>query len=178
MAGLTLPLPLVSQHDGDEPLRAQEYEVKAAFLYNFVKFVRWPQNVQQGEDSIEIAVLGRDPFGARIDEMLADKTADGRPLRVKRIRRAREAEDADVLFLASPMDESPQAVLDALAGKPILTVSDAPELTGAGTVIHMVVEDRRVRFDVDLEAATRNGLALSSHLLRLARRVNKAPLDR
>jgi hypothetical protein len=172
---LALASPLVSQQGSDEPLRAQEYEVKAAFLYSFVKFVQWPRNALSGRDSIEVAVLGRDPFGTRLDETLAGKTADGRPFRVKRVRTAREAENADILFLTSRMEESPQAVLAALAGRPILTISDTPELDNAGAVILMVVEDRRVRFDVDLAAATRNGLTLSSHLLRLARRVEEAP---
>lgn len=176
VSGLALVSPLMPQQGGgDEPLRAHEYEVKAAFLYNFVKFVQWPRNGPAGEDPIEVAVLGQDPFGTRLDETLAGKTADGRPFLVKRVRVAREAEAADVLFLAARMDESPQKVLAALAGRPILTIGDSPELDNAGAVILMVVEDRRVRFDVDLAAAARNGLTVSSHLLRLARRVKEAP---
>ena len=164
--------------DSESPLRAWEYEVKAAFLYNFVKFVKWPDNVQARTGPIDVVILGRDPFGARLDEALDSKLAHGRSFRVRRVRALRDLGDCEVVFLSSQMDEPAAAVLKALEGKPVLTIGDVEGLTDLGAVINISVEDRRVRFDVNLVAAKRHRLTVSSHLLRLARQVEPTGAQR
>jgi hypothetical protein len=155
--------------------RQTEYQVKAAYLYNFGKFISWREEASSGENSLFVCVLGQDPFGKTLDEVLTGASWDGKGVTAKRIRRIEDASECRVLFISSSEGEQMKNIL-AVAGKlPILTVSDAPEFARRGGAIGFVLSDNRVRFEVNLNAAHRAGLSLSSQLLKVAVRVRGGP---
>jgi hypothetical protein len=153
------------------PIAAQgptEYQVKAAFLYNFAKFVEWPADAP-GE-SFCIGILGSDPFGPLIDQTLAGKTLGGRAVVVHRFSRPEDAFACQIVFLASPAT-SLKPALKRFENRAVLTVGDAPAFCQSGGIVGFEIVDQRIRFAVNLEAADRAQLKLSSKLLSLATKV-------
>ena len=159
------------------PLCAQtkptEYEVKAAYLFNFGKFVRWPETATANRDSFSICVLGKDPFGKSLDNLLQDSTWSGKPIAAKRIASAEEASSCNVLFVTSAEAEAWDQILPEIARLPILTVSDASSFSRRGGMIQFFLSENRIRFEVNLNAAEKAGLNLDSQLLKVAVRVRK-----
>jgi YfiR/HmsC-like len=151
--------------------RPSELEVKAVYLYHFAKFVRWPERAQSRGGSFSICVLGVDPFGPILERTLAGETLDGRPAETKRIEDPREAEGCRILFISASERNRLSRVLEATRDHAVLTVSDVENFAGAGGMIGLVLEESRVRFDVNLDAARAADLTLSSELLKVARRV-------
>jgi hypothetical protein len=142
-----------------------EYQIKAAFLFNFAKFTGWPAS----DSVLTVCVLGDDPFGAALDEAVAGKTIHGRTISVRRLANPKEAgSDCQVLFIAASESSRLRAVLRELDGKPVLTVGDMPRAARLGTAIGFFTHNNRVRFEINPEAAARAGLKFSSQLLRLA----------
>jgi hypothetical protein len=146
-----------------------EYAVKAAFLYNFAKFVEWPARTFAGAaDPIVLCVLGENPFGTLLDDAVRDKTVNGRQIAVHESKTLSAAAGCHIVFLASgSLDES----LSALANKSVLTVSDAESAVDRGAIIGLKLEERKVRFEVNLVAARKARLKLSSQLLKIAVRL-------
>jgi hypothetical protein len=151
-----------------------EYEVKAAYLYNFGKFVAWPSSEAaiKGE-SFEICVLGDDPFGAALDAAVTGSTINGKNVAIKRIVKAQEINGCRILFISSSESERLPGILNTLDKENILTVSDMPEFSQRGGMIQFVLEGKRVRFEVNLTNAEGAGLNLSSELLKVALRVTR-----
>lgn len=172
-----------SRFDADEwaPLAAatpppQEYEVKAAFLYHFAHLVDWPAPSAPGEPFV-IAVVGYDPFGATLDEVLAGKSVHGQPVRVRRFAGAAQLDGARVhiLFVGRGGDEHVRRALSALTGQPVLTVGESQRFAERGGMIGFrVTAEGRVAFDINLQRAEQSGLWMSSQLLKLARIVGPA----
>lgn len=156
--------------------RVQEPELKAAYLYNFGKFVRWPAQAPGGD--FTICVLGRDPFGEVLERTIEGETIAGAKLATKRIIAVREAVGCRVLFISSSEEGRASRVLESLAGAPVLTVSDIEGFSDRGGMIEFVNEGARVRFRINLEAAEAAGLNLSSELLRVATSVRRAEARR
>ncbi|MBV9573924.1 MAG: YfiR family protein [Acidobacteriales bacterium] len=162
-----------------QPAQAQrpkpsEYQVKATYLYNFGKFVHWPGQVEKvNAGSFEICVLGQDPFGAALDGVLAGETINGKAAVARRISKPEEAATCGVLFISSSEREHIKKILAALQKAPILTVSDMKEFSEMGGMVQFVMEDNRVRFEVNVGAAERAGLSLSSELLKVALNVRR-----
>jgi hypothetical protein len=152
--------------------RAEEAEVKAAYLYNFGKFVRWPGNAAGGE--FTLCVLGRDPFGEALDRTIEGETIGGISLTSRRIRSVREASGCKVLFVSRSEEARESGVLETLGQAPVLTVSDIPGFIERGGMIEFVNEGSRIRFRINLQAAEAAGLTLSSELLRVATAVRRA----
>ena len=146
-----------------------EHEVKAAFLYNFGKYVRWPQSVAGSEGEFVIAILGADPFGAALDDIVRGKRIGNRPVAVRRVSKLSELGACEVLFISASEEARLEAILTELAKAPILTVADMPRFVERGGMIGMVVANRRVQFEVNTQAADNVGLSLGSQLMRLAR---------
>ncbi len=154
----------------DEP--PLEYQVKAAFLLNFTKFVQWPASAFSDQRSpLAICILGEDPFGSSLDEIVKGEAVNGHELVVQRIRRPSEGKACQVLFVARTEKEVPR-ILDDL-GPGVLTVGEGERFLEDGGIIAFVIEDRRVRFDIDQRAAARARLTLSSRLMSVARSVKK-----
>jgi len=144
-------------------------EVEAVFLFNFSQFVDWPPQVFPVASSpIVICVLGSDPFGATLDEVVHGEVVKGRPLAVRRFQHIEELTDCHILFVSRSERARLQPILEQLKGRSILTVSDLEEFAGEGGVICFVLMDNKIRLRVNLAAAKAAGLTLSSKLLRPA----------
>jgi len=156
---------------------ALEYEIKAVFLMNFARYVEWPAQSPQADVKrpIVVGVLGRDPFGTTLDEALRDRTVQGRPLVARRYRKPEEIDLCHVLFVSPSADGREPGVLKIMEKSAVLTVTDEGRAgTGEG-IIHFSMEGQKVRFAVDLQAAQRSGLRISSQLLKIAARVRGLP---
>jgi hypothetical protein len=148
-----------------------EYQVKAAFLLNFTKFIDWPQTESNRSDSsFDICIVGDDPFGLALDQILEGETTQGRKLAVQRVRRPPPA-SCGVVFIGKS-EKDVNGILTGL-GPGVLTVSEGTGFLREGGIIGFVIENHRVRFDVNQVAATRAGLKISSKLLNVARLVEK-----
>lgn len=143
-----------------------EYQVKAAFLYNFAKFVNWPSKSDNG--SLSLYVLGNDPFGKALDA-IEGKIIRGERLLIKRIRRPRNLENCSMLYISSSEKEKLAQIIDAIKGLNILTVGDTKGYTEQGVIINLYTEKKKVRFEINNEAAKNAKLEISSKLLNLAR---------
>jgi hypothetical protein len=167
LIGLTL-LADVRAREADEPL---EYQVKAAFLLNFTKFIEWPPAAFGAADSpIAICVLGDDPFGNALDQVVAGEVVNGRKVVVQRIKKALPPQSCQVLFFSRT--ENPLNTLPGV-GPGVLTIGEGEHFTHEGGMIAFVLENRRVRFGINETAAEAAGLKLSSKLLNVARFVKK-----
>ncbi len=155
--------------DGADVPAPTEWDVKAAYLYNFTRFVEWPDRSTTPADTpFVIGILGRDPFGRVLDDTLSGKTVDGRPIVVRRLERAEEAASVQILFLGQASGRETERALRAVRGRPVLTVGDGDGPARRGVVLTFRIRESRVRFDVDLHAADEAGLKISSQLLKLA----------
>ncbi len=153
--------------------QVSEHQVKAAFLLNFTKFVEWPETAfGDGHSPIAICVLGEDPFGSALDQIVEGEVVEGRRVIVRRIKEPPVAKQCQVLFV-SPVIKDVSQILTS-GGTGILTVGEGSDnFLREGGVISFVVENRHVRFDINQSAAETEGLKLSSRLLRVARSVEK-----
>jgi len=139
-----------------------EYQVKAAFLFNFLKFVEWPA---AGDGPWVIGILGKDPFGGALDRTVQGKTVNGRAVEVRHYNRPSEIKDCNILFLSRGDFEKTGAPMQP----GLLTVGEAPGFLKAGGVINFYLEDNRVHFEIRPEVARLSGLRVSSQLLKLGR---------
>ena len=154
-----------------EPL--PEYQVKAAYLYNFLKFVEWPEDAfPDSLAPIVIGISGDDPFGDALPQVIIGKTVQGRDLVIHKYRSGEDMRGAHILFI-SPLEKKrlPQ-ILSSLRGSSVLTVADTEGFLEAGGMIQFLSENNRVRFAINVDATSRAKLKISSKLLSLARVVD------
>jgi len=151
-----------------------EYRVKAGFLFNFLQFVEWPARAV-GETSapIVIGVLGEDPFGSYLDELVQGEKVGEHPIVVRRFRRADEIADCHILFLSRSEAAQFEKNLSALAGRSVLTVGDADGFERAGGMVRLAIENGKTRLRINPDAAKAAELTISSKLLRLATLVTR-----
>ncbi len=152
-----------------------EPEVKAVFVYNFGKFVKWPESEYSDETRTErpfvIGVLGEDPVGDALDRLVANHVVQGRHVSVSRFASMKDYLPCDILFIASSETGDLKTILKSVQGSSTLTVSDVPHFTERGGMFGFQTENSRVRFEVNLGSAQSAGLTVSSQLLKLARNV-------
>jgi len=170
VAGIVIACELLGgttlQAQGSKP---SEYQVKAAYLSNFGKFVEWPSRIRPARDEpFTVCVIGQDPFGDAMEAAVAGETVGRARLVAKRIERLADAVTCRIAFISSSEDSQLKAVLAAIEKASILTVSDMPQFARRGGMIQFVLDGNRVRFEVNLDAVRRVGLNLSSDLLKLA----------
>lgn len=146
-----------------------EHQVKAAFVYNFAKFVEWPP--ADPKEPFAFCLLGKDPFRGTLDEMVKGKLLNGRPAHMVHVGSASQARTCPILFIGQMPSPAVVEVLRALGDSPVLTVSENPGFLDAGGAIQLLVDDKRVRFEVNSEPARRARLQISSRLMKLARSV-------
>ena len=160
---------------GARPARAEttaaDHEVKAAFLYNFVKFVEWPARALEGRDALVIGVLGEGPLGATLERTLAGKTAGERRIVARRLASGDEAATCHVVFISAALAPQIPEVLKGLQRASVLTVGESDGFAQAGGMIGFKVEANKVRFEINRAAAEHADLRLSSQLLKLATNV-------
>lgn len=149
--------------------QAPEYDVKAAFLFNFVKFVEWPAEAFAGERApVTICVFGEDPFGRVLDAVIQGERVGERALVVERLDSRDDFEACHVLFVSPSERDRMAQVLARVEGEPVLTVGDTEGFLRAGGIVNFILEGTKVRFVINQGTAERSGLRISSKLLRLA----------
>jgi hypothetical protein len=147
-----------------------EYEAKAGFLYHYGWFVTWPATTVQGRDyPFIIGVLGANPFGSVLDEVMRGKTIREHPVVIKYYRRIEDAVSSHILFISASEEPRLPFILQVLDGASVLTVSDLERFTERGGMIALRIMDKKVHFDINVEATERVGLKMSSQLLKLAK---------
>jgi YfiR/HmsC-like len=145
-------------------------QVKAAYLYNFGKFVRW-SGERAASPTFEICIMGKDPFGTVLDETVAGERIDGKQIAVLRLPRMQDATGCKVLYISVSEEGRLTAILSASKQMNLLTVSDIPGFAERGGTIGLVLQQDRIRFEVNRRAAEQCHLTLSSELLKVATRV-------
>ena len=157
---------------GGQEALPSEYQMKAAYLYNFAKFVEWPVKVlPPGDSELVIGVLGQDPFNGALDSTIENKKIERHPLRVRHFKSPREAKACHILFISGSEKKRWQEISDALAGSSVVTVSENwDRFTEDGGMIYFFMEGRKVCFDINDEAARKAGLKISSKLMLLRKK--------
>ena len=146
-----------------------EYKIKAAYLYNFTKFIDWPQR-EGGVDTlpIKICVLGNDPFGKLIDP-IETKISKGRAIRLQRIRNIDNVSNCHIVFISRSESNRLEQILLEAGDSGILTVSDTEEFAKNGGIIGFIIKDDRIRLEINITAASKAGLKVSAKLLEISR---------
>jgi len=155
---------------------AKEYQIKAAYLYNFAKFVEWPaRRFANDQSPLIIGFLGKDPVGAELETIARDHKINGRRIVIKQVETAAEAGGVHLLFFADGAGRRVAETLAALKGAAVLTVGESDAFIATGGMINFVHEADKVRFEINAEAAGSAGLKISAQLLKLARPVHNPP---
>ena len=148
-----------------------EYQLKAAFLLNFAKFVEWPPKVfAEATSPMVLGILGENPFGDVLERTIRDKTINSRPLVIKEFRSAAEATNCHLLFIGASEKARLPEIVAGLRGACVLTVGETDRFTEAGGMINFVRQGNKTRFQINEVAAKGVGLKISSKLLSLAAR--------
>jgi len=145
-----------------------EYAVKAAFLYNFTKFVEWPD--AQGEGTFNICITGDDPFGGSLDRLVQGKTANGRKILIRRLKELGEARQCQIVFLGREEEAKASKLVEAVRGAPVLTVGEPGKFEKMGGMIVLSMNEGRVAVRVNAAATESCGLKVSARLMSLATR--------
>jgi hypothetical protein len=149
--------------------QVEEYQVKAAFLYNLAKFVEWPpQSFHSPTSPIVICILGQDPFGRALTETVEGKVLDGRALLVRQIPDSQKAGNCHVVFVSSSEQKRFRSILQDLKASGVLTIGDAEGFASQGGVVNLKLEGGMVRFEINLDVGKEKNLRISSKLLSLA----------
>jgi hypothetical protein len=158
----------------DESPQDIEQRVKAAFLFKFGGYVEWPERVfPRGDSPLVIGVAGADVLPTELSRITSGRTMNGRPVVVRRVRSGEQVAGVHVLFISRSEAGRLGELLSTTQGQPVLTVTETEKGLAQGSVINFVVADNRVRFEVSLEAANRNGLRIGAPLLAVAQRVQE-----
>jgi hypothetical protein len=153
---------------------ARERDVKAAFVYNFLKFVEWPAG-RFGEinSPIVIGLVGDDPIAGALEATVHGRAINGRPLILQRVATPEAARTAHLLFFCAAEDERLNELLPALAGSGVLTVGESEAFAQQAGIITFALQSDKLRFDINTDSAERAGLKISAQLLKLARTVQR-----
>jgi hypothetical protein len=152
-----------------EDRKPTEYQVKAAYIYNFAKFVEWPAG---GSGDIDVCLLGDDPFGNDLS-LIEGKKIINRKIVIKEVASYRNASGCDILFISSSEENNLTRILKFLKRSPVLTIGDSEGFAEKGVMINFYMENRTVRFEINPKAAGHAGLRISSNLLRIAKIVGE-----
>jgi len=146
----------------------EEYRVKAAFVYQFPQFIEWPAAALSGDARLQICVARPNPFGNALRDLVAGEALNGHAIGIRNVSGTSDVDGCHVLFVAAGAGDLYRDALRRAADKPVLTVGESNTFLEQGGIIRLRIVDRRVRFEVNADAAKRAGLRLSSQLLDLA----------
>jgi len=154
--------------------RTEEYRLKLAFLYSFAKFVEWPADAFSSPRApLTICIVGRDPFDSDLEQQVAERSVNGRPYMTRTLRANDDVSGCHIIFLPAGSDSSLPAILKRVGGSSAIIVGESAGFAHRGGTVNFVVEDSRLRFEVNLEASLRARSRISSRLLALARIVRE-----
>lgn len=144
-----------------------EYQLKAVFLFNFAQFVEWPAPAfREPATPLVIGVLGDDPFGAYLDDLVRGEKIGSRPLLVRRYKPGENFTECHIIFICRSEIKELERILGRLKGRSLLTVSDADTFTRQGGMVRFAMENGKVRLRINVEAAKASHLTISSKILR------------
>ncbi len=151
-----------------------EYQIKLAFLYNFSKFVEWPdQAFQSRQTPLKICVVGTDPFGKTLEDELRTRNTGGHPIAVTRLAPGGDFSTCHIVFIRAEERKRFATILAGLKGRDILTVGETDGFLESGGHVNFIFLGNSLHFNVNLAATRRTGLKFSARLLALAK--NLAP---
>lgn len=159
--------------DAQNSAASSEYKVKAAFVFHFAQFVEWPTNAFQSENGpLIIGILGNDPFGSAIDEIVRGEVVRNHPLQVQRYRTLNDVKGCHILYVCPSEASNTRAIVERLRGQSVLTVGETENFARSGGVIRFLKEGNKIRFRINVQAAAEANVTISSKLLRAAEIVN------
>jgi hypothetical protein len=182
---MTLHVMPCSAQDRSDSQQNREYKIKAAFLYNFIKFVDWPEEKTKDQNGpIIIGIVGKDPFGDAFEPM-TKKQIKGRNGLINRFEGSEKFKKSSkagksaieslrkchLIFICSSEEKNSPEIINLVDKHSVLTVGETPNMLKSGGIINFVVEENKVRFEINLTAAKNSKLKIRSQLLRLAKKV-------
>jgi hypothetical protein len=174
LIGLAMLCPGFGTCLGAETPALKEHELKAAFLYNFTKFIEWPTNrFQNANAPFVVAVAGNSPCTAELEKIAKERKVSGREIIIKRVATAEAVGDAHVLFMPASEDARGKDWLAALRGRNVLTIGESELFGKQGGIINFLVEGEKIRFEVNMDQADASGLKVSAQLQKLAKTVRR-----
>ena len=160
----------------NKPNSLSEQQVKAAFLFNFIKFIEWPAGAFPDKNSpIVIGIIGDDPVGRGLEQYLQNKSIGGRELVMRQIEWPGEIRGVHILLLCASEAKAASAILACLKGTSVLTVGETDRFGKQGGIINFYIEENKVRFEINIDAAGQARLKISSQLLSLAKIIHEDP---
>lgn len=175
---LCLAMLTVTCRAADPPAASLELQVKAAFIYNFAKFVEWPGLGASSNDTLTFCVIGAGPRYNALQQSLSGKTIAGRPVIARRIEDRAGAQHCNVVFIGIGDKERFSEALDAATASGSLTVGDSDRFVERGGMIQLIKEESKFRFAINVDAVNRSGLRISAKLLQLSSKVSAAQVAR
>jgi hypothetical protein len=169
-----VPQCLLAQADDNEDIN-REYAIKAAYLYQFGRYVQWPaDSFANAQAPLVIGVLGTDPFGNILEEIARTKRIEGRPIVIRRFATVAEYTACHILFVtASVSPEQKAAAIQKVQGTPTLVVGEEPGFAEHGGTVNFFLEENKIRFEINTEVAKQDQLKISSKLLSLAKIIGR-----
>ncbi len=160
---------LAGRVSAEEEAAISEYDLEGAFLFQFPKFIEWPDAKFESKDSpIVLSILGQDPFGEALDALVRGKSIGARPFVVRRVHSENEARSAHLLYICQSEKKRLPEILQHLKSSSVVTVADMEKFAEAGGMIQFRVDKNKMRFDINLKTAEEERLKMSSKLLKLA----------
>jgi hypothetical protein len=151
-----------------EVRRPAEYEVKAVFLYNLTKFVEWPDKSLDNASTMTLFIIGEDPFGSYLD-LIKGKSVKGKTFDIKHVDTSDALKGAGIVFIANTDKDNLRHILKNLSGRPFLTVGDTQSFAKGGVMINFYIEESKIRFEINADAAKSAGMKISSNLLKMGK---------
>jgi YfiR/HmsC-like len=149
---------------------SKEYQIKAAFIFNFALFTAWPDSAFSAPNApFVVAVIGDDPFGPALQQVMSGKSISGHPITVKHLDSRAQISGCHLLFVPASEDDRLGDIFNIVGNRPILTVGETSKFLWAGGIIRFLIADGKIRFEIAPDAADKAGLRLSSRLMNLAK---------
>jgi len=178
IAALALCFALCGPTASAQGEQANEYRLKAAFLFNFAKFINWPSAAfANAQAPFTLCVLGPDPFGEALDDAFSGKTIADRRIELRRLPTDADARPCHIIFVSRSQGRHVTDIVKTLRGASALLVGESEGFDSSGGTIEFTLEENHVRFRINPDAAARAGLVISSKLLALAKIVHDGDSD-
>ncbi len=167
---LAFALLLNFQQTGAQNKPVLEYQVKAAFLYNFTRFISWPSSAFNSPTApFVIGIIGNDPFGSYLEDIIDQEKVGDHPLIVQRYHDIKDINNCQILYISMGDDNKIKEVIAGVAHKNVLTVSDAAKVVNRGGIINFFKDDNKLRVQINAAAAKAAGVEISSKLLKISK---------
>ena len=145
---------------------ALEYQIKASYLYNFLRYVEWPPGTLSG-NTLLVCVFGKERFGTALDSIVGESVR-GQVIAVRPVSEPGQLDGCRLVFVGAAERGQEDVILQQLAGRPVLTIGETPGFADRGGVINLIRVKDKIRFEINQQAAERGGLRIGSQLLQLA----------